>query len=397
MNEPWPRVTLADLLVQDTGYVDAPEPRVYPKLSVRLYGKGVVLDEPTDGALLKMKRHQLAKPGQVILSEIWGKKGAVGLVPPEGGGALCTSHFFLFDVRKERVESRWLQVIFSANFLQDQLGADARGSTGYAAVRPKTLLACEIPLPPLAEQRRIVQMLEPLAAQIAEARALRQASQGDADALLDSEIERTFSRLRSTVGQKVLASFDPHVTSGPRNWSQYYAAGGRRFYRVQDIGPEGTIIDGSRQHLVPPSGGQGRSAQPRPGDLLIVITGATVGRVALFKASHESGFVSQHVAICRLPRDRVLPEFALWALLGPEGQRQLVGQRYGQGKPGLNLDNIRKVALPLPPIRGQQQVVEHLDRFRGCIGALRAAQGRTAAELDALTPSILDKAFKGEL
>lgn len=108
----WPRVLLGEVLTQNTEFISAPEARLYPKLSVKLYGKGVVLDAPADGMLLKMKRHQLARAGQVILSEIWGKKGAIGLVPPEGEGALCTSHFFLFDIKNERIEPDWLQLLF---------------------------------------------------------------------------------------------------------------------------------------------------------------------------------------------------------------------------------------------------------------------------------------------
>src|SRR5690606_6015842 len=96
----WPMVKLGEVLTLYAEYIGAPEPREYKKLSVKLYGKGVVLNAPANGAALKMKRHQIAKAGQVILSEIWGKKGAIGLVPPEGDGALCTSHFFLFDVHE---------------------------------------------------------------------------------------------------------------------------------------------------------------------------------------------------------------------------------------------------------------------------------------------------------
>jgi type I restriction enzyme S subunit len=99
MTKSWPQVKLGEVLTQYTDYIERPEMRIYPKLSVKLYGRGVVLDSPTDGSMLKMKRHQIAKKGHVILSEIWGKKGAIGLVPPEGDGALCTSHFFLFDVK----------------------------------------------------------------------------------------------------------------------------------------------------------------------------------------------------------------------------------------------------------------------------------------------------------
>src|SRR6266446_5469201 len=104
MSKAYAQVPLAEVLTQHTDYIDVPEPKPYPKLSVRLYGKGVILDAPADGSTLKMKRHQLARAGQVILSEIWGKKGAIGLVPPEGEGALCTTHFFLFNVREDKLD-----------------------------------------------------------------------------------------------------------------------------------------------------------------------------------------------------------------------------------------------------------------------------------------------------
>jgi len=74
MSRNWPKVRLGEVLTHFQKYIESPDARVYTKLSVKLYGKGVVLDAPADGALLKMKRHQLAKTGQVILSEIWGKK-----------------------------------------------------------------------------------------------------------------------------------------------------------------------------------------------------------------------------------------------------------------------------------------------------------------------------------
>src|SRR5690348_5615571 len=102
----WLTVRLGGVLTQYQQYIDSPADRLYHKLSVKLYGKGVVLDTPVDGATLRMKRHQLAKAGQVILSEIWGKRGAIGLVPPEGQGALCTSHFFLFDIHTDRLEPK---------------------------------------------------------------------------------------------------------------------------------------------------------------------------------------------------------------------------------------------------------------------------------------------------
>src|SRR5688572_2959322 len=50
MSTKWPRVKLGEVLSQYTEYIDAPEAREYPKLSVKLYGRGVVLDTPANGA-----------------------------------------------------------------------------------------------------------------------------------------------------------------------------------------------------------------------------------------------------------------------------------------------------------------------------------------------------------
>jgi len=186
-------VRLEEVLTQNTEYIDAPEPRNYPKLSVKLYGKGVVLDEPADGATLRMQRHQLARAGQVILSEIWGKTGAIGFVPLDGEGALCTSHFFLFDVQTDRVLPQYLHYIFISNYLEPQLNKEAKGTTGYAAVRPKHLLAAEIPLPPMDEQRRIVAHIDALAEQIAAARGLRYGAVEEAEALLNAAKNDVFS------------------------------------------------------------------------------------------------------------------------------------------------------------------------------------------------------------
>ena len=240
----WPKTQLGEVLTQHTEYIVAPEPRLYPKLSVKLYGKGVTPDTPADGALLKMQRHQLAKAGQVILSEIWGKKGAIGFVPPEGKGALCTSHFFLFDVNEARLDRRWLQAIFTANYLEEQLGADAKGTTGYAAVRPKTLLACEIPLPPLAEQRRIVARIEALAAKIAEARSLRQQAADEAEALIgarSTEIFREASRQGTAPLQSIAVLERGKFSHRPRNDPRFFG-GSHPWIQIGEIESAGKVI-----------------------------------------------------------------------------------------------------------------------------------------------------------
>ena len=57
MSKGWPLVPLSDVLTLFQEYIGSPETCIYPKLSVRLYGRGVVMDTPVDGSELKMVTH----------------------------------------------------------------------------------------------------------------------------------------------------------------------------------------------------------------------------------------------------------------------------------------------------------------------------------------------------
>ena len=111
---------------------------------------------------------------------------------------------------------------------------------------------------------------------------------------------------------------------------------------------------------------------------MLVITGSTVGRAIVCRKGLEPGFVSRHVAICRLPQAECFPELVRWGLRGPEGQAQLLSQRYGQGKPGLNLKNIRSLSLPFPPLADQRRIVAYLDGLRAKVDSLKRLQADTA-------------------
>jgi len=58
---------------------------------------------------------------------------------------------------------------------------------------------------------------------------------------------------------------------------------------------------------------------------------------------------------------------------------------------------LKNVLMPVPPLCEQLRIVAELDALQAEVDALKRLQAETAAELDALIPSILDRAFKGEL
>ena len=60
-------------------------------------------------------------------------------------------------------------------------------------------------------------------------------------------------------------------------------------------------------------------------------------------------------------------------------------------------EKLKTLPIPVPSLEEQRRVVAYLDGLQAQVSALREAQSTTEMELSALMPSILDKAFKGEL
>ena len=339
----------------------------------------------------------LIRPGDLVVSGINAAKGAIAVYGDSSSEAIAaTIHYGTYIPNSQRVDVRYLWWLLRSTVFRELLLLYVPGGI-KTELKASRLLPIAVPLPPLDEQRRIVARIEELAARIEEARGLRRETIEESSAFLSSEAGRIVANVAARFEVRSLGSYNPHVTSGPRYWNSRYSNTGFRFYRAQDIGSKGEILNDSKVYVVPPDSQQGQSALLAVGDLMLVITGATVGRCTVFPDDLEPGYVSQHVAICRLPSTEVLPAFALWCLRAPQGQTQLLGQRYGQGKPGLNLSNIRALKLPIPPLLEQHRIVVYLDDLQARVDALKRLQAETAAELDALLPSVLDKAFRGEL
>ena len=394
MSAKWPLVKLGVVLKQVDTSVPADQLATVQLAGVYSFGRGLFKRGDLDTAGTSYKKYNRLVTNDFVISQPKAWEGALALVTEEFNGWFLSPVFPTFRAVAAKLDPRYLswwckKESVWASLLFTSRGIGARRET----VSPEGFLALEIPLPPLPEQRRLVARIEALAALVAEAKALRKEAVEEAEALWRAQCDHVFSSLSEKHGEVEFGKFKPHVTSGPRNWGRHYQDAGARFYRAQDIGPNGEMLTANKVFIEPPPGGQGRSAMPQPGDLLLVITGATVGRVTLYRRELEPGFVSQHVAICRLPQDAIEPDFALWALRSPSGQEQLLGSRYGQGKPGLNLTNIRSLKIPLPALPTQRRIVQELDALQTEVEALRNLQAATAAELDALMGAVLGEVF----
>ena len=187
------------------------------------------------------------------------------------------------------------------------------------------------------------------------------------------------------------------LTSGSRGWAEYYAPSGDTFIRAQNLKNDRLDLTDIAFVQLPHGNTEGLRTRVKVGDVLITITGANVTKTGIVSSDVGTAYVSQHVALCRL-RSSILPAFLYWYLLsGAHGRRELNEAAYGAGKPGLNLDNIRGVTLPLPSIEEQAIIVGRIESALSVEESLRRSIETEIERSEAMRRSIQKQAFEGEL
>ncbi|MCD9153112.1 restriction endonuclease subunit S [Aeromicrobium duanguangcaii] len=216
-----------------------------------------------------------------------------------------------------------------------------------------------IPAPPSALQAVVADYLDRETAQIDNLIAeqerlielLRERRQAVIDSVFDS-VEAPRGQLRRAI---------TFLTSGSRGWGDYYADAGARFLRIGNLPRRSLALRGQVQRISLPEGvTEGERTKLQLHDLLFSIT-AYLGSVAVVDAAWAGGYVSQHVALCRMDSARLEPHFVGWSMLATNGQHQLNAGAAGGTKVQLALDDIRGLEVAYPSLEEQRRIVELLD------------------------------------
>lgn len=139
-----------------------------------------------------------------------------------------------------------------------------------------------------------------------------------------------------------------------------------------------------------------RRGEPQAGDIVFVREG-DIGRCAVVDGSQRF-CLGQRVMMFRPNTERILSNYLMYQLMSS----LVLNDQILEGKTGttshhVNIKHLRQITLQVPSLDEQRRIVSYLDTLQKNVNSLDELQSSTSSELDALLPSILDKAFKGEL
>lgn len=162
--------------------------------------------------------------------------------------------------------------------------------------------------------------------------------------------------------------FTTKVGSGvtPRGGAETYLEQGIPLFRSQNVYDNGFLMD-DIAYISEEVDESMSSTRVKPGDVLLNITGASIGRCFYTSDSFERGNVNQHVCIIRPKRNITSPSFLHYCIISNEGQEQINLSQTGANREGLSVEDIKGFSFDIPTLSVQQKIVDYLDEKTSAI------------------------------
>lgn len=152
-----------------------------------------------------------------------------------------------------------------------------------------------------------------------------------------------------------LGDISTKIGSGktPKGGSQNYKSEGIPLLRSQNIFNDKVNFN-DVVYITPEIDEDMANSRVQKDDVLLNITGASIGRSAVYKLNHKAN-VNQHVSIIR-PSSKVNPYFIQLNIASEKGQKQIELNQAGGGREGLNFQQIAKMGFYFPDLLEQGEI-----------------------------------------
>ena len=297
-------------------------------------------------------------------------------------------------IPRSQIEHKFLYYYLSS--IVDLLNSLGTGAT-FKELSGGKLKEVTVPVPPLAEQQRIVGLLDEAFEGLATAKANAEKNLQNARALFESHLQSVFTQRGPGWVEKKLediADSDCSLSYGIVQPGEEFDEG-MPIVRPTDLTTKVIRLGGLKRIDPKLAGGYKRTAL-QGGELLLCVRGST-GVVSIASPELAGANVTRGIVPIRFNRSLLLPEFGFYLISGGPVQSQIREKTYGTALMQINIRDLRLISLSIPPLTEQKAIAAKLDSLHEETQRLARLYEQKLALLTALKKSLLHQAFTGEL
>jgi len=336
------------------------------------------------------RARQLVRAGDILVSTVRPNLNGVALVPVSLAGATASTGFTVLRPRSEVLYGAYLFHWVKHTAFVDEMMRLATGAS-YPAVSDKIVRESTIPLPPLAEQRRIAAILDKADA----LRAKRREAITKLDQLVQSVFVEMFGNpIRNEKGYPIIFLAEAVTAGKPITYGILKPgpdiADGVPYIRVVDIRDGDVLVSSVKRTSTEIAYAYRRSAV-QTGDILMSIRGH-VGRIGVVPEALEGANITQDTA--RISVGSFFePTYIAGLLNAPAIQQHMRGFTRGAAVQGINLKDVREIPVPVPSKSEQVRYALAIKK----IAEIKRSSIRHLQKADEMFMGLQSKAFAGTL
>jgi type I restriction enzyme S subunit len=333
--------------------------------------------------------------GDVLISRLPDPVGRSCRLPQLNQRAITAVDCTIIRFDERRILPEYFVYYSQSDGYQRTVDSLCTGATRRRISRTN-LAAVEVPLPPLAEQKRIVAILDEAFEGIAKATANAERNLANAWGLLPTVLDQV---LTTVEGAQV---FDlEHAVDDDCSLSYGIVQPGDEIddglpiVRPTDIGAREVGLDGLKRIDAGRAAGYQRTTL-KGRDLLRCVRGTT-GVLSQASAELAGANVTRGIVPIRFKSDILSQDLGYFVLRSDGVQRQIRAATYGAALMQINIRDVRKIKVVVPPSNKQPELLTRLEQVASEADRLAANYTHQLSLLDALKSGLLHKAFSGQL
>lgn len=413
--EKFPKCKIKSFLKRSRDLVTIIDTTEYNRVTVRLYGKGILIRDSLLGKFIGSKKQYRIKSGQFLLSRIDARNGAFGIVPESCNNCIITNDFWAFDINEDIINPQFLFLVTATKQFSNLCQLASSGTTNRQRVAFEFFENTEIPLPPIGIQKEFVKRyndkIKLAEEQEQKAQALEKNIEKYLFEILGLKINKNiacaklqfinFSNIRlwgidKILGNNAFVSDKYKLQSLLENANLYQEAFRGKSPKYKDS-TDAIILNQkcnrwnsldlqyaktvSKEWL----NSIGGDFKTKENDILINSTGeGTIGRATCIDKNHTNLLYDSHMLLLRLNTELVNPLYYTYLLNSSFGQEQINYIKSAQStkQTELGIDNLKLIKFPYPNIDIQNEIVAHIEELNEDIVNSRkqAEQNRISAQ-----------------